>query len=458
MKENFDNKFSQKIKEVFENSHEPYNPKDWEMLKAKMAEDKDRRLFWYFNKPIAAAVVILFIMLGGTGGIMLYRNFQNTATPISTNKKMHVKKTDTINKFDKINGDSVNQDSIILPIYNPYIKNVENIMEENKNNITSIAEKNDKIKSAKDVNSDILLQDLKKTENYIADSKSENITKETTADLEKVNSNNYLQNTANIALDLKNEENLTADLQIPTASDSLAKKDINSVFEILDEKVPENNKVTFGLAVTSLVNYNQTNQNTNVSLGGGVLMDVPILKNLDISTGILVTNQKINFQENAVEATLTDTQLKSKEAILTGLDIPINLKYNFSLNKNNMFIAVGLSSVTYLKENVESTYQYRNSVFTEAVDALGNTTLVSKTVNTLEKETESMGSFNNFHFGEIMNFSFGVELPFNQGRQSLIVEPYFKHSLKPLTRENIYFSTAGINLKLNFNTNNKLKQ
>lgn len=456
MKENFDNKFSQKIKEVFENRQEPYNPKDWEKLKAKMAKDKDRHFFWYFNKSVA--VVILFIMIGGTGGIMLYRNFQNTATPIGTNKKINIKKTDTINKLDKIISDSIHQDSVILPIYNPYIKDAESIIEGNKNNITNIGEKNDKIETAKDVNSDILLQDLKKTENYIADSKPENVTKENTADLEKANSNNYLQNTANIALDLKNKESLMANLNTLTPSDSIAKKDINSVLEILDEKAPENNKVTFGIAVTSLVNYSQTNQNANVSIGGGVLMDVPILKNLDISTGLLVTNQKINFQENAVEATITDTQLKSKEAILTGLDIPINLKYNFSLNKNNMFIAVGLSSVTYLKENVESTYQYRNSVFTESVDVFGNTTLVSKTVSVLEKETESMGSFNNFHFGEIMNFSFGVELPLNQSRQSLIVEPYFKYSLKPLTSENINFSTAGINLKLNFNTRKKLKQ
>lgn len=453
MKENFDNKFSQKIKEVFENRHEPYNPKDWEKLKAKKAEDKDRLLFWYFNKSVA--VVILFIMIGGTGGIMLYRNFQNIAAPSNTNKEINIKKTDSINKLDKINGDSINQDSVIPPIYNPYMKDVESIIKENRNNITGVKGENDKIEIVKDVNSDAVLQDIKKPENYITNSKLENAVKLQIADLEKANSNSYLQDTSVIALDLQKKENLMADLNTITPSDSLSKKDINSVLEILDEKAPKNNTVTFGIAVTSLVNYNQANQNTNVSLGGGAFLEIPIFKNFDIYTGLLVTNQKISFQENALQEVASGTQLKSKEAVLTGLDIPINLKYNFAMNNNKMFVAVGLSSVTYLKENIESTLQVSNATFTQSTDESGNPILLSNTVNTFEKETESLGSFNNFNFGKIINLSFGIELPFNQSRQSLIVEPYFKYSLEPLTRENIYFSTAGINLKLNFNTGKK---
>ena len=40
MQEEFDNKFGQRVKEVFENREVTYNPEDWEKLLVKKSERK----------------------------------------------------------------------------------------------------------------------------------------------------------------------------------------------------------------------------------------------------------------------------------------------------------------------------------------------------------------------------------------------------------------------------------
>jgi len=479
MKENFDNKFSQKVKEVFENRQEPYNPEDWEKLKAKKDKHKDRFLFWLFGK--SAAVILLFIIIGGTGGVVLYNMLQNTTTPINNEGEIIIGNTNS-NKNTK---DSITPDSLRNPIHNSYKRNIENTINESKNNITKTDGKNDiknngkvdDISNKRNLNN--LNQIIKKRKvnesNTIVSIQQKNnnqdkklLSEQTTNSSVEKDSVDAQINKAKIAVieqesseSLKNLQNidsltstdklLIADSNKSIRLDSLPKKDINLVLEEIPRGKSKNNSVTFGVAVSPIINYDQANQSPNIGFGGGVLLEIPFFKNFDIYTGLLVTNQKINFQENTLLEIASGIQLKSKEAVLTGLDIPINLKYNFVMNKNKMFVAAGLSSVTFLKENVESTFQVSNTVLIETVDNFGNPIILSNVENTFEKETETLGSFNNFHFGKIINLSFGVELPFKKKRQSLIIEPYFKYSLGSLTSEQINFSSGGINLKLNFN-------
>jgi len=479
MNKNFDNKFSQKVKEVFENRQEPYNPEDWEKLRSKKDEDKDRFLVWFFGK--SAAVILLFVIIGGTGGLVLYNTLQNTTTPFDNEREIIIGNTDSNEKSNE-------NDSI----YNPDKNDFEKIINESKNNVTKTDGKNDMLNNNKSGDSNrknfydngfnkLIEEERVNKKNAIVSNQQKNdiqnkilLSEQTTnfkIGKDSVNAPINKSKIATINLELSknlkelqiidtvdtNEETLISDSNKLAPSDSLSKKDINSELEKMNVNKIKNNAITFGLAVTPIINYDQANQNTNVSFGGGMLLEIPIFKNIDIYTGLLVTNQKINFQENTLQTLASGSQLKSKEVVLTGLDIPINLKYNFAMNNSKMFVAVGLSSVTYLKENIESTFQVSSTVLIETVDNFGNPILLSNTVNTFEKETEKQGSFNNFNFGEIINLSIGVELPLKNNHQSLIIEPYFKYSLEPLTSENIDFSSVGIILKINFNGKSKPK-
>lgn len=481
MEENLDNKFGQKIKDVFENRHEPYNPEDWEKLKAKRSKDKDRYLFWYFNK--SAAIAIIFLILGGAGGFILYDTLQDKSLPIDNKNEL------IIVEVESVKNDSISkQDSLKKPTRNTYEKNIENLINESENNITVIDDNKGKINNKIGNNSNLILQTSENLDKTIEkkkinennsvvfnqpDKKQDSNSIPKNLNLEKDDINGRIKESKisiadNSELkqpikDLQNkdmkevnqniieQEKLIVDINKPIPLDSTSKKDINLVLEELNEKESKKNTITFGLAVSPNINYDQTNQKTNINVGGGVLLEISILKRFDLYTGILIANQKINIQENTLEIIASGTQLKSKEISLTGLDIPINLKYNFSLNKSNMFISAGFSSVAYLKENVSSTYQVSSTVQVESTNEFGDEILVSKIINTLETETESKGSFNNFYFGKIVNFSFGIEFPFENNRQSLIIEPYFKYPLGSVNSESVNFSNGGVILKLNFN-------
>ena len=53
-------------------------------------------------------------------------------------------------------------------------------------------------------------------------------------------------------------------------------------------------------------------------------------------------------------------------------------------------------------------------------------------------------------FANYFNLSLGVKLPINQQRQAIIIAPYFKYSLKPLTKQQIDFNSGGVHLRYNF--------
>ena len=110
MQEEFDKIFGQKVKEVFENRQEPYNAEDWEKLLAKKSERKKRLFFWRLNK--SAAIIILLLMLGGTGGVFLYKSFQNPGTEIQLDQNEIIGKTDSEEESKKNSAQPGTLDSI----------------------------------------------------------------------------------------------------------------------------------------------------------------------------------------------------------------------------------------------------------------------------------------------------------------------------------------------------------
>ena len=69
----------------------------------------------------------------------------------------------------------------------------------------------------------------------------------------------------------------------------------------------------------------------------------------------------------------------------------------------------------------------------------------------------TLNDSNSFNFANMLNLSFGIELPINKQQQSVVIEPYLKYSLTPVTQQKIDFSSGGIHLRYNFSFNKKNK-
>lgn len=228
-----------------------------------------------------------------------------------------------------------------------------------------------------------------------------------------------------------------------------------------DKKQPgkNNRKPLIGVYAATYFNYAKGSDN-QLNVGAGISSDFKLTKNLRLSTGIAIGQNRLNYnndlslstatamadfafaaapitgisnQNNAVANTGSPAQVKkSSSASLVGLDIPVNLKFQFDPDKTDTYIAAGLSSGTFINETYTNVYSY------------GQTT----------QQSTSTKNFSGFDVAKTLNLSFGMGYPLGKSNR-LVIEPFVKYPLDGLGSQQIKFGAGGVNLKLNFTTHKK---
>jgi hypothetical protein len=226
--------------------------------------------------------------------------------------------------------------------------------------------------------------------------------------------------------------------------------------DMVDDK-----KVKFGIYAATFFNYAKGSAN-QVNAGAGFTSDIKLSKNLKLSTGVALAQNTLRYNtttppnNNAARAvtfavTAQDNMLvpaaafpvfKNYNANLVGLDVPINIKYEFNPQKSDAYISAGLSSGTFINEAYTTSYALPASSSSFANSAQQTT-----------QET-SHQSFNGFYFAKTLNVSFGIGTPLGKSNR-LIIEPFLKYPLDGLGSQQIKFGAGGLNLKLNFSTSKK---
>lgn len=232
-------------------------------------------------------------------------------------------------------------------------------------------------------------------------------------------------------------------------------KAFNSLFASKDPdqknlKKEADRKPNFSVYAATYFNYASGSDN-QLNLGAGFTSDFRISNKLKLSTGVAIGQNSLSYNKAPVQSnnafasspvaaftlkavTSLSTPKpadvsKRYNASLVGLDIPINLKYQFNPQKSDTYISAGLSSGTFINE----TYQY----------------VYANSQNAIESSTHN--SFNSFDFAKTLNVSFGVGYPLGKSNR-LIIEPFLKYPLEGLGAQQIRFGAGGLNLKLNFHT------
>jgi hypothetical protein len=215
-------------------------------------------------------------------------------------------------------------------------------------------------------------------------------------------------------------------------------------------------KVNFGVYAATYFNYSKGSDN-QVNVGAGLTSDIKISRNLKLVTGIAIAQNSLSYSGfpsavasaksnlytptngpvSAFIATSTPT-VKNYNASLVGLDIPLNIKYEFNPQKSDAYISMGLSSGTFIDESY--TYKYNYPSF------------LSSTLQQTKDETTG-NNFNSFYFAKTLNVAFGIGYPFGNNR--LIIEPFLKYPLDGMGSQNLRFGAGGLNLKLSFKSLHK---
>lgn len=212
-------------------------------------------------------------------------------------------------------------------------------------------------------------------------------------------------------------------------------------------KKPAEKPGAFSLGLYAGAHINFANASNNqLGLGAGFSTGFRVGKNLKLSTGLGLMQNNLSYSGNiptntqlaasnyvpsySVIATNANTQtsLKSTDANLLALDIPVNLTYTFLPGKNSISISAGVSSGTFIKEVYN--YNYAAAAST------------SSTTN-----NQNIPGFSNFNFAKTLNLSAGFAYPF--GKNTMQIEPFLKYPLGGMGSQQLRFGAAGINLKLN---------
>jgi len=443
MDEQFDNHLKDHIREVFDNFEDPTADAGWLLLREKFpAKKKDRGIIWLW---LGSAAAILLLLLG-IGTWVNYQKVEPKKFSYKPSKILHpenkiagktqpsLKDHDTLNNAVKnsaviVNHTLANNQSKKSPAYKyPAINTGKNPAEKPDSNNSY---------TAANLPAEKAIDKTKIADNTPAKT--------------QVASNDTAAKTRSVAAipqgNIKPKNPFTDNPGNYNQAKETAKNDA------------DNKKVLFSVYAATYFNYAKGSDN-QLNLGVGVTSDIRLTENLKLSTGIAIAQNSLGYTNqvpaqvqqayfSAIPSPLRYTNplaaglssigyiaptLKNYNAQLVGLDIPVNLKYEFNPQKNDSYFAVGLSSGTFINESYTYQYGYANT-------------------NTTQTQTTNSG-FSNFYFAKTLNVSFGVGYPLGKTNR-LIIEPFLKYPLEGLGEQQIRFGAGGVNLKFNFQSSKK---
>ncbi len=461
MDEQFDNKLKNHIRKVFEDFEDPSADAGWLLLRERFPEKKkDRGVIWLW---LGSAAAILLLALG-IGIRINFKKDDTTRLALKPGKIYHqnkpvqngqqlVKKQNMPNVVDN-NG--TNLAANISP--------VSHLPAKTQKHISTIP--GSKTGTSKPVvnNTDEKLAANKQDERpAIANNK---VTDRSDLAINKT-AVTQSANPTGLAKDSATKKNSIAVLPpsvVKTANPFLTNKQDDPKEHKKTDPVKTDNidkKVEYGVYAATYVNYAK-NVTTNLNIGVGFTADIKLTDHLKLATGIAIAQNTLNissvpgsyttqyslsaptaagnitssalnqYSASAVAPTNLSVAsvrtLTSSDAQLVALDVPVNLKYEFTPQKNKSYVAVGLSSGMFINQS------YTNQYFYPIAQKSGNETNTS--------------NFSDFYLAKTLNVSFGLGYPL--GKNRLVIEPFVKYPLDGLGAQQMRFGAGGLNLKFDF--------
>ncbi|WP_299459799.1 outer membrane beta-barrel protein [uncultured Microscilla sp.] len=471
MKELFDERLSQKIRQTFDKHEEPYNAQGWEMMQQQMKAQKSgkmRALLTSIPAKVAAAAILVL------GGVFTYKTLQSDFkgnTPTQQQAGIYAKKHIQQEGFE---GVKVLPPSITNKTHgNNRVANVQNNRKKASTNQNTAASKQYGVLPTVTTNAIAdkgLIENTEKDKNIYANKIAAN------NHLTKHSSNSVLLNPDDKAVkfDMHALAMKEASYEAIHPTNRVAMIEQASFREVATNKVaqynnaavlPKGKRMKFGVMLSSLVNYSKRGEkDSKVNLGGGVMSEIRLGKRLSVTSGVLLTRQSLNMRQSASLPTIATMQkittsgttesrsLGQQRSInmqFVGLDIPVNLQYHLSRNTNRgLYVSVGLSSLAYLEERY--THNTRETISKAYYKGGVGSQLERLETTVIETNSKSQPeALSRFDFAKMLNVSMGMKYMVAKNMQ-ILIEPYIKYPLNSLTKEELRFGSAGINLRCNF--------
>ena len=234
--------------------------------------------------------------------------------------------------------------------------------------------------------------------------------------------------------------------KIATIKEVEASKENNTVFES-DSRGVDAKLLRFGVNISPGFNSTSFNSGSTFNYSGGVTMDIAIAKNLQISTGLQIEHQKVDGKVRGAVAELVPGHI---DAVLTNLDIPLNLTWHFFTDKSrSYYVSGGFSSLAYLDEKYTTT-SYNDQLRANTVVSSADEQITTYRIENVETvRTTTVSPSNSFEVAGRINLILGYEQKLSS-KLNLHIEPFIKIPLTGLASENMRFTTGGVTFKISF--------
>jgi hypothetical protein len=210
------------------------------------------------------------------------------------------------------------------------------------------------------------------------------------------------------------------------------------------------NKWDLGVVVAP--SFGNTDQ---LNMGYGISMAYNLNDKISLSSGLsyneMGASKKIagNSAPNSPSANglVNDTKaLKSVNTRVSGIDIPLELRYNLS---NRFYANVGVSAFAVINQQQNNVYLQGTVVQRSATNLAGDVQtqsfLITEQVSEKAPETISPNS----KMIGFYNFSFGYKQKLSKDK-SIGIEPFMKVPMSNVTKENLRLLGTGLKVKFDF--------
>ena len=435
MKEQFDKRLVEKIKDSFQNHEEPFNPQEWEKLSHAYLQPIRKRKFAYWPflaSGIAASLLLLLVFW-----------------PIGEDLEKNLKTL-----TDSITLEGKPFEAVELPPK----KEPQNLALNQKADKLPVGEESGPAVSSdrqpvRPKREDIVPIDIDATSSRVPS------ISEISADAQKIleDINNHAANQRIGKTVIAKNHNNTETEKAQQYVDQWKSDGIGSA----SSEKENGNNVRLGLLVGP---QSSSNPVAGMSLGAGVMSEFSFSNRLKLDVGVtyashsMVPESSLPRESAVMNSPSPPTEMaqglsnsprfmgSNAELSFSGLDIPINLKYKvMDKEQSGLFLITGLSSMVYFNQGTTETMTV-NSFFT------ANTTgdlEFQRSVQEFTHETGPDRTSDGVDLGRMLNLSVGYEYNLNNGT-FLSIEPYYKLPLGDMTFANQQFSIGGVNLRMNF--------
>lgn len=415
------------IVDTLGNGEEHYILGSWESF-VKKRKQRKKLILWFWTTGFAASVLIGWLGFRFfTADPVIYNSYSGLNQQISNNKVIEVKNDTSGQNHQSINDTLLLRESINTRYQNIAVTNIKHDAAKSDRPVNS-----DSISGAGGNNEYKIIATIQTADSNRTDLKPDSV--RTALPLNSVTS----EAGKIIAASQKTDSSVVK----PSAKYTIAELKQDDRNDIQDNTATK--KVRFGVNFSPGVTTTSTVSSFNYS--GGLSADFDLSRHFGLSTGLQVEHQNVKNQATDNPSWMPAGQ---SEAVLVGIDLPVNITWKFLVRKSMCYyVSSGISSVAYLSE------KYITTSYTQKMVGVVNTTGGAQTVdykleNVESTEQKKEDPLNSFDFAGKVNIIFGLEQHLSS-KIYLHVEPYVKIPITGLATRELKFTTSGVTCKISF--------